>query len=147
MRMSGARPNCRSAYAVAVVDAVRRREIGRDRAAPLPRFLPQHVGVGIGDDHLRAFLRQQVCDGFADAVRAGADIRKLALQLIVHDSPFASSRQRVARKTPPIMSSAPMTFVSDTGCTGDPSQPKCDSSIALRICPVSSITVICCAPI
>ena len=29
-----------------------------------------------------------------------------------------------------------MMLVRDTGATGDPSQPKCDSTIALRICPV-----------
>ena len=54
--------------------------------------LLQHVGIGIGDDHLRAFLRQQVCDSLTDTVCAGAHIGKLALQLIVHESPFSSSR-------------------------------------------------------
>jgi hypothetical protein len=48
---------------------------------------------------------------------------------------------------PPSIISAPTILVSVSGCTGDPSHPKCDSTIALRICPASSNSVIGPAPI
>jgi hypothetical protein len=44
----------------------------------------QDARIRVGDDDLGAFLRQQIRNRFADAVRTRAHICELALQLIVH---------------------------------------------------------------
>jgi hypothetical protein len=66
-----------------------RREIGGYCAALFPRFLPQHVGVAVGDDDFGTFLREQIRDSFTDSMRARRYVRKLSFQLIVHSSAIA----------------------------------------------------------
>ena len=66
------------------IDALGSGKVDGDGARPPRGSLSQRRFVAIRHDNARAFLRKQVRDGFTDAMRACADKRAFATNLIIH---------------------------------------------------------------
>jgi hypothetical protein len=79
------------------LDAFWRGQICRYNATPTMSPFVKRGGIAVGHNDMNTLLREQVCRGFADTVRAGGDKPALALNPIIHKFSVSSVMRALLR--------------------------------------------------